>query len=178
MFFGIFDTVKHKILIILAIVLALAGTVFYFAGDRITYVLNYGWGKSQDERNLEIYGQMEKEYIAAMTADTYGGKTPKETLDMFVDALKKGDIELAAKYVKPDDDLSRDKTIATLQGIKEKGFLEQMAYDLSRDIRRDPCGEISENDFVFAAYNEDGDVGATIDMWFNKYSGVWKIENL
>lgn len=30
--------------------------------------------------------------------DTYGGKTPEETLALFIDALKKGDTDLAAKY--------------------------------------------------------------------------------
>ncbi len=30
--------------------------------------------------------------------DTYGGKTPQETYEMYLDALKKGDIELASRY--------------------------------------------------------------------------------
>ena len=31
-------------------------------------------------------------------ADTYGGKTPQETLQMYIDAVEKGDYELASKY--------------------------------------------------------------------------------
>lgn len=30
--------------------------------------------------------------------DTYGGKTPEETYNLFVDALKKQDVDLAVKY--------------------------------------------------------------------------------
>lgn len=39
----------------------------------------------------------EEDYKLAL-ADTYGGKTPQETLDMFIDAVEKGDYELASKY--------------------------------------------------------------------------------
>ncbi len=46
----------------------------------------------------KVYKEQEAKYVAAMTADTYGGKTPQETLDLFVDALRKGDVELASKY--------------------------------------------------------------------------------
>jgi len=34
----------------------------------------------------------------AYEKDTYGGETPDETLALFIDALKKGDIDLASKY--------------------------------------------------------------------------------
>ncbi len=47
----------------------------------------------------------EKEYNAriaaenaAKMADTYGGKTPAETLSLYIEAVKKGDYELASKY--------------------------------------------------------------------------------
>jgi len=33
-----------------------------------------------------------------MSEDTYGGKTPEETLNLFIEALKKEDLELASKY--------------------------------------------------------------------------------
>jgi hypothetical protein len=35
---------------------------------------------------------------AKKMADTFGGKTPAETLSLYIDALKKGDYELASKY--------------------------------------------------------------------------------
>jgi len=38
--------------------------------------------------------QQEQKYID----DTYGGKTPEETYSMFLEALKRKDIELASRY--------------------------------------------------------------------------------
>src|SRR3989344_9643294 len=51
--------------------------------------------------------------------DTYGGKMPEETLQLFIDALKKGDTDLAAKYFVPEKQkqeaeglkISRDKNL-------------------------------------------------------------------
>lgn len=45
--------------------------------------------------NLEKMKQLD--YELAM-ADTYGGKTPQETLEMYISAVEKGDYELASKY--------------------------------------------------------------------------------
>lgn len=41
--------------------------------------------------------ETEENYNRAM-ADTYGGKTPQETLRMYIEAVEKGDYELASKY--------------------------------------------------------------------------------
>src|SRR3989338_11135283 len=43
---------------------------------------------------LQYFRDLERQY----REDPYGGNTPEETLQLFIDALKKGDIELAAKY--------------------------------------------------------------------------------
>ena len=48
--------------------------------------------------NFEKFNAGMQAYEDAMRADTYGGATPEETLRMFIDALKKNDIELASKY--------------------------------------------------------------------------------
>lgn len=123
------------------------------------------------------YNDMEKRYVQAMTADKNGGKTPQETLNMFVDALKKEDVELAASYFMLDDNLSRDKWIETLAIFKEKGLLDDMAGDLGKS-KEDIKNRIDENDYKFNIYNDDGTVGGWIDMRFNNYSKVWKIESL
>jgi len=41
-------------------------------------------------------------YVEQFKNDTVGGKTPEETLKMFVAALKKGDVELASQYFSLD----------------------------------------------------------------------------
>lgn len=80
-----------------------------------------------------------KEYEARYVADTYGGKTPEETLTLFVDALKKNDIDLAVKYVFIDDavkiktDLERAKSDGRLSEIiKNFGLLKISSNDNDR----------------------------------------------
>ena len=47
--------------------------------------------------------------------DTYGGKTPEETYDLFISALKNGDAELASKYFVIEDKESWNKTLSEYQ---------------------------------------------------------------
>lgn len=47
-----------------------------------------------------------------MMADTYGGKTPQETLQMYIDAVSAGDYDLASKY------FVEDKREAALENLK------------------------------------------------------------
>ncbi|MFH0890667.1 MAG: hypothetical protein V1856_01400, partial [Candidatus Liptonbacteria bacterium] len=49
------------------------------------------------ELQREIDQMREQEHQRLM-ADTYGGKTPQETLGMYIEAVEKGDYELASKY--------------------------------------------------------------------------------
>lgn len=55
-----------------------------------------------DERRIqelaEHLKQGEEEAYQARLRDTYGGATPQETLQMYIDAVEKGDYELASKY--------------------------------------------------------------------------------
>lgn len=123
------------------------------------------------------YKNLERRYVQAMTEDIYGGKTPQETLDLFVEALKKEDVELASKYFMLDDNLSREKWVKTLQLFKERGVLDDMAGDV-KGAKEDLKERIDENDFKFIIYDKNGDVGTWVNMQFNKYSKVWKIESL
>lgn len=128
--------------------------------------------------NYDALLDFQKEYVAAMTADTYGGKTPQETLDLFVKALRAGDIDLAAKYFALDDKLSREKWIVVLNSLKTSNLLSQMANDISSKSQPDIKNITGEDDYKFVLYDSNGKVGARINMQFNKYSGVWKIESL
>ena len=157
----------------LAIILTVGGG--FFVWDR--YFSEMGRLGREQEAQLKLYNEKEKAYIEAMTADTYGGKTPQETLDMFVDALRKEDIELASKYFLLDENLSREKWIIRLHEINKKQLTEKMAADLQRAVV-DSDGSLYDGDFGFVIYKDDGIIGAHIDMEFNKYSKVWKIESI
>lgn len=82
--------------------------------------------------------------------DKYGAETPEETFDLFIEALKNKDIELASKYfvIKKQDNWLR-----TLQEYKNNSLLADFIVEL-RNINRS-------------------------NVSFEKYpSGIWKIEVL
>ena len=55
-------------------------------------------GMENVEKLAKALRQYEREIIEARMADTYGGKTPQETLQLYIDAVERGDYELASKY--------------------------------------------------------------------------------
>ena len=70
------------------LVLAAVAVGVLFLADYIRY-------RSSPEYRAEQYlKDLERRY----REDPYGGSTPEETLQLFIDALKKGDVELASKY--------------------------------------------------------------------------------
>ncbi len=53
--------------------------------------------KAVDQLNQMVLDIQKADYEEAMR-DTYGGKTPQETLSLYITAVEKGDYELASKY--------------------------------------------------------------------------------
>lgn len=128
------------------------------------------------QANYQKYLNVQNKYEAAMKADTYGGKTPEETLGMFIDALKKGDVELASKYFALREDGSGNPQ--WLEELKEKetsGKLEEIINLLSR---AKSAGSSIENHYGFEILDNLGESTADIGLSFNIYSQVWKIESL
>ena len=132
--------------------------------------------------DVEKFFAAQKAFEDAMKADTFGGKTPRETLDMFIDALKKGDVELAAKYFELETNdmdpnyLTRKKWEDGLKKAKEENKLIEIIAQLERAT---PAGSSIEGGFGFEIKKiDDGSVEADINMHLNKYSNVWKIESL
>ena len=78
-------------------------TIFGFFG--FLFALNYGLEKynqskqwQEIKKSAEAFQKAEQELYQKMMADTYGGKTPQETLELFIAAVEKGDYELASRY--------------------------------------------------------------------------------
>lgn len=126
---------------------------------------------------MDDFAKFEDQYVEAMTADTYGGKTPQETLDLFIAALKKEDVDLAVKYFMYDDHLSKDKWVNNLNELKNEGLLDDMARDIEKS-EPEPSENIDENDYKFSVLDKNGNFGTFVDMQFNTFSKVWKIESL
>lgn len=133
------------------------------------------WDKYLRYDPLKVYQEAERRYVEAMTADTYGGKTPQETLDMFVDALRKEDIELASKYFLLDENLSKEEWLANLTTINSRGLIGDMAQDIST---AEFYKSLYDGNQQFVIYNQDRTDSLIINFVFNRYSNIWKIESL
>jgi hypothetical protein len=136
------------------------------------------------ERGYKEYTNAISKAEQTLKNDSYGGHTPEETLTIFIDALKKGDIELASKYfslntnMQSPDYLTRKKWLDWLNSLKKEGQISVMIDNIEKMAKPDLTQRLNDNDYKFILRTENGVVGAIIDMELNKYSGVWKIESL
>ena len=133
--------------------------------------------RRQVEENMKLYNAWEQKYTKAMTEDVYGGKTPEETLNMFVDALKKDDIDLASKYFLLNDvgDIDQ-KWVDGLKKTKDAGgfgFVIEMIPGMEFDKTHS-----SFDTAWFVIKNSEGMVDYSIILTLNEFSKIWKIESL
>lgn len=107
--------------------------------------------------------------------DTYGGKTPEETWSMFLDALRKGDVELASKYIVVE---KREKRLGDMVKAKEEGRLPGIVEKYSVDLEDEDVGA-ERVSFELPYVNESGKTEAhPIVFILNPYTKVWKISLL
>lgn len=160
------------------IILAVGG---FFVWDK--YLSPQAKSHRQMEKQYEAYMKWEERHKQALREDTYGGKTPEETLQMFIEALKKGDIELASKYFALDTNeqsynaeyyLTRKKWEEGLKKAKDDGKLEGILLKLST-IK---LTFKNDDGALFKLYNSKGEIDVLVEIKLNKNSGVWKIESL
>lgn len=122
------------------------------------------------QNSPEYQVQKEAENILKEYAeDPYGGDTPEETLRLFVEALKKGDTDLAAKYFVLD---KQDQWREDLAQIQEKGLLNEMVRDL-KNIKEDKIEGDTARYFIVS---ESGQ-GAPLVL-VRGTSKKWKIRTL
>ena len=107
--------------------------VFGFLGIIILVLVGYPLVRDtyysyKVNRTFKNYQEFETQYFEALRNDTYGGETPQETYEMFIDTLKKGDILNAAKYYYRDED--KISVYKRFQKKQEEDVLEQWLNDL------------------------------------------------
>ena len=149
----------------LALLMALGLGIYYAIGW-------YEWRGVQNEaaandRALQDMKELEAQY----ENDTYGGTTPEATLALFIDALKKGDIDLASKYFVVDE---REAWLNNLRRIQEGGKLNSMIRDIGTAQRGQ---DIDKNGAIFSLANSSNEITAMIYLASGK-NGVWKILEL
>lgn len=133
--------------------------------------LNYGlekynqWkGEQRISKLAEIFKKIKENDYKLALADTYGGKTPQETLDMFISAVEKSDYELASRYFVISQ---QEKWRNELMKIKESNKIITFLDPIKE--ARNSEGEYSQNDNSFSIYKPIGII-------FLKYpNGIWKI---
>ena len=80
---------------------------------------NMWQGQKRVQQTVEALKKFEEEDYQKAMADTYGGKTPQETLKMYIEAVEKGNYELASKY---------------FIGDKQEGELRSFKNSIREDI--------------------------------------------
>ena len=105
----------------------------------------------------------------AYQEDTHGGGTPEETLQLFIDALKSGDIELASKYYIPEKQAA---VYGELKGVKLSGNLDFIAQQYSSTT----AGKYIEEDRVFSiAITENNKLMFYVRLTKSLATNKWKI---
>lgn len=164
--------------------------------------LGYYWPDIRDYRYKLESERLQKEIDAEKKrvedlekADTFGGKTPEETFDMFLEALKKNDAELASKYY---DVRVQEEALKSLKDeITEKGSLEMsLAYyidvrggDKKCNDELDGCTfrfeyktkkeEIIKDVFGSNITFPEGDtINESVDFGLNRQTQNWKISEI
>jgi hypothetical protein len=132
----------------------------------------YGVNWYQERNSPEYAVNLEyQKLLEAYKNDSYGGATPEETLQLFIDALKAGDTELAAKYfIIEEQEGWKEK----LKNLQEKKLLVSMIFDLERKNYK---SELDDGRIFFEIANDNNEVALTIDIGRGP-NGKWKIIDL
>jgi hypothetical protein len=124
-------------------------------------------GERRVEELARALQKWEQEIYNKKAADKIGGKTPSETLQMFIAAVEKGDYELASKYFVIE---KQEKWKKELQGIID--------YKKS-DIFLNPIKEAQNNLGEYSQKKDTYSIHKPILVSFILYpSSNWKIEEI
>ncbi len=149
-------------------------TALKFFGIALLFVLvgaGIVWGVDyyQRVRSPEYQVELEmKKLEAAAKADTYGGSTPEETLALFIDALKKGDIDLASKYFVVDEQENGKKELVALSGTQVQNIINDILVAKKNSNSQEKDKAVFEyTKQVQSGFTEVG--GKKIDIPFGNY---------
>lgn len=81
----------------------------------------------RERAGREASQNIQQQLQAPHLNDTFGGKTPEETFNMFLKALKKGNTELASRYFVFN---KQDNWKETLDELKQKNLLDDFIDEL------------------------------------------------
>jgi len=103
--------------------------------------------------------------------DKYGGKTPKGTYQLFVNALREDNIDLASKYFVLD---KQEQYKKLLQSIKEHKEWEQMVTDLTSSLNNKGKYQDKSN-YLLEVTDKNNNLITTVHL-VAATNSLWKIE--
>ncbi|MEK7131357.1 MAG: hypothetical protein AAB797_01295 [Patescibacteria group bacterium] len=153
---------------ILIVILVIGGALVLWALIDSFYQAwqGYKWQKQTDK----FQNALEQPY----KEDTYGGKTPEETWGMFLDALKKGDIDLASKYY---DVAHQEKGKELILKLKQENKLDDWIKELEGLKKSSREALEGEANYYYDYFDEEFKriLSAPVVFYLNPYTKVWKI---
>ncbi|MHB1086516.1 MAG: hypothetical protein ACYCZ0_02085 [Minisyncoccota bacterium] len=156
-------------------VIVLLPLVWFLSGYRPHEVRMWQVEKYRDMAKAG-YAEMQQEQEALEAAyrkDTYGGSTPEETLELFIEALEAKDYELAVKYFVIE---KQEEEKGNLNMSATRGFIDDYLNVLlmRHVVKIGTDGEGSDIEFFNAAGNQVH-FG---QMILNPFTKKWKIAEL
>ena len=132
-------------------------------------ILLFGLYADPEAREERVAKQYLDDLRAQYENDPYGGDTPEETLALFIEALERGDVELASKYFVIDE---QEEWRGKLVRIKEEDLLNEMIKDL-QNKEEDKIDNDTARYFIFAQTGQ----AATLVL-IKTINDKWKIRTL
>lgn len=161
------------ILVVLLILGLIASWLIWYFNAEVRQARQY-------KKDAEVFIRKIQEQAEEYASDTYGGETPEETYEMFLQALKTKNIDLASKYFILDKQ-ERYKRFFT--DIKNNNKWDEMIKDLFNPDNQK--GEMKENDtYIIRVYNTENYLiaQAVLKISMNitgtekdSVSNIWKI---
>jgi hypothetical protein len=156
---------RTAVLVIVGILLVLG-----FVCVREYPAMRFGYAVRQQEKEQ---ARALEAYRAEQMKDTFGGKTPQETLLMYIDAVEKGDYELASQYMilgKKEQELV---SLRKLPAERIQSYIESI-----KPFLKDAKKPLATDEHITLGYS-DGSSQPDFAMDFILYpNGVWKIEKM
>src|SRR3989344_3629071 len=138
--------------------------VFLLIIEGWNYYNQWKGEKRIDELAQELK-RLDREDYERKAADKIGGKTPQETLDLFIQAVEKGDYELASKYFVVE---KQEEELKSLQNSPKENIKNVMG--LLKQAKISKGTYLGEDDYF---------IDEPISVDFILYSsGNWKIEEI
>lgn len=161
---------KFKIFYLFIFILISGLIIFYYLNSSFKNIFQI---RKEQKLLEEVLKEQERNY----QEDIYGGKTPEETYNLFLEALKKEDINLAIKYFLFE---KQEEYKKLLEKIKNNGQWEIMLKDLENSKNQQGI-YLTEDWYKMTITNDNKEVVTVItfqrpkNTQFQNLTPLWKI---